>query len=112
MVVCSINPDFINREAFWEHVTIIFSFSFLIFSMRSVDDGVHVLYVNGEYRGNDDMGKLMEDFNNPEPESMNYEVIKMRSIYLKEEEKGVAGMCAFSEELLAKGDLQTEVNRI
>jgi len=34
---------------------------------------------------------------------MNFDVIKMRSIYLKEDEKGVAGMCAFSEELLAEG---------
>jgi len=27
------------------------------------DDGEHILYVNGQYRGDDEIGNLMHDFN-------------------------------------------------
>ena len=27
------------------------------------DDGAHIIYVNGKYRGKDDFGKLAHDFN-------------------------------------------------
>ncbi|SFL41278.1 hypothetical protein SAMN05216390_1263 [Lachnospiraceae bacterium KH1T2] len=27
------------------------------------DDGAHIIYVNGKYRGEDDFGKLAHDFN-------------------------------------------------
>lgn len=29
---------------------------------RLFGDGSHILYVNGKYRGNDEIGKLMHDF--------------------------------------------------
>jgi len=70
-----------------------------------IEDGAHIIYVNGAYRGNNPLGKLMEDFNNPEPDSMNYDVIKLRSKYLKEE-KGEGKMCAFTQEVLDMGRVE------
>ena len=31
------------------------------------DDGPHIIYVNGKYRGNDEAGKLMHDFSCTNP---------------------------------------------
>ena len=36
------------------------------------DDGCNIIYVNGKYRGNDALGKLMHDFNTPNADEMNY----------------------------------------
>ena len=57
------------------------------------DDGSHIVYVNGKYRGNDEIGKLMHDFSCTNPNDMNYEALAKRARYFKEDEKGVAAMC-------------------
>ena len=35
--------------------------------------GTHILYVNGEYRGDSDLGKLMHDFNCIDAEEMYFD---------------------------------------
>ena len=35
--------------------------------------GTHILYVNGEYRGDSDLGKLMHDFNCMDAEDMYFD---------------------------------------
>lgn len=57
------------------------------------DDGEHILYVNGEYQGDSDIGKLMHDFNYTKAEDMNFELMAERTRYLKEDPKGVSEMC-------------------
>lgn len=42
---------------------------------KSFEDGEHILYVNGEYRGNSEVGKLMHDFNCTDADDMNYQLI-------------------------------------
>ena len=39
------------------------------------EDGTHILYVNGEYRGDSDIGKLMHDFNCTSAEEMNFDLM-------------------------------------
>lgn len=73
---------------------------------QKIDDGAHIIYVNTEYRADDPYGRLMADFCNPNPETMNCEVLKVKCEYLKVSEKGVSSMCAFSEELLAEGRVE------
>lgn len=63
------------------------------------DDGSHIVYVNGKYRGNDEIGKLMHDFSCTNPNDMNYEVLAKRARYFKEDEKGVAAMCKIMEDM-------------
>lgn len=62
-------------------------------------DGSHILYVNGQYRGNDEIGKLMYDFSCTNPDDMNYEVLAQKARYFKQNEKGVATMCKLMEDM-------------
>lgn len=66
---------------------------------KSFEDGEHILYVNGEYRGDSDIGKLMYDFNCTKAEDMNFELMASRTRYLKENPKGVSEMCKVMEEM-------------
>ncbi len=62
-------------------------------------DGEHILYVNGEYRGTSDIGKLMHDFNCTDADDMNFELMAERTRYLKENPKGVNEMCKVIEDM-------------
>lgn len=52
-------------------------------------DGSHIIYVNGKYRGNDEVGKLMHDFSCTNPDDMNYETLAKRARYFKQDEKAI-----------------------
>ena len=62
-------------------------------------DGSHIIYVNGKYRGNDEIGKLMHDFSCTNPDDMNYEALAKKARYFKQDEKGVAAMCKIMEDM-------------
>lgn len=63
------------------------------------EDGEHILYVNGEYRGESDFGKLMHDFSCTEADDMNFDLMAERTRYLKENPKGVQEMCKSMEDM-------------
>lgn len=67
---------------------------------RPFEDGEHILYVNGEYRGDSDIGKLMYDFNCTDAGDMNFDLMAEQTRYLKEEPKGVSNMCKIIEEIV------------
>ncbi len=62
-------------------------------------DGSHILYVNGKYRGNDEIGRLMHDFSCTNPNDMNYEALAKKARYFKQDEEGVAVMCKIMEDM-------------
>ena len=62
-------------------------------------DGSHIIYVNGKYRGNDEIGKLMHDFSCTNPDDMNYETLAKKARYFKQDEKGIAAMCKIMEDM-------------
>jgi len=66
---------------------------------RPFNDGAHILYVNGEYRDDSEIGRLMHDFNCTSAEEMNFDLMAERTRYLKENPKGVGSMCKAMEEL-------------
>lgn len=66
---------------------------------KPFDDGEHILYVNGEYRGSSDIGKLMHDFNCTSADDMNFELMAERTRYLKENPEGVEQMCKVIEDM-------------
>lgn len=70
---------------------------------RLFNDGEHIIYVNGEFRGDSDLGKLMHDFFCWNPDDMNYELMKDATRYYKEDEKGVEFMCRAFEEVREQG---------
>lgn len=57
------------------------------------DDGSHIIYVNGNYKGNDEIGQLMRDFHQTEPENIHYEVLAQGVKHFKNIEKGREQMC-------------------
>ena len=63
------------------------------------DDGAHILYVNGEYRDDSDIGRLMHDFNCTDAADMNFPLLAEKTRYLKENPRGVSEMCKAMEEL-------------
>ena len=62
-------------------------------------DGSHILYVNGKYRGNDEIGKLMHDFSCTDPDDIEYEALAKKARYFKKNEEGVAFMCKMMEDM-------------
>ncbi len=66
---------------------------------KPFNDGSHILYVNGTYRGNSEIGKLMHDFSCWDPDEMNYELLKDATRYYKETQEGVEYMCKAFEEV-------------
>ncbi len=66
---------------------------------RPFEDGSHILYVNGTYRGDSELGWLMHDFNCTEAADMHYGLLAEKTQYLKESREGVEAMCKIMEEL-------------
>ena len=56
-------------------------------------DGSHIVYVNGNYKGNDEIGKLMQDFHQTDPDNMNYKELAEGVRHYKESEGGNETMC-------------------
>ena len=63
------------------------------------DDGSHILYVNGEYRDETPIGKLMHDFSCTDPADMYYGELADRVRFFKESKEGVAIMCRVMEDM-------------
>lgn len=70
---------------------------------RPFGDGAHILYVNGAYRGDSDLGKLMHDFSCNDAGDMYLEPMAERTRFLKENQEGVAEMCKVFEDILKEG---------
>ncbi len=62
-------------------------------------DGSHILYVNGAWRDDSPLGRLMHDFSCTDPADMHYNVLAQRVRFFKESKKGVAIMCKAMEEM-------------
>lgn len=65
-------------------------------------DASHILYVNGAYRGDDPLGKLMHDFCCTDADDMNYGKLSAKVRYFKTTEEGVKAMSEAMEELAKK----------
>ena len=62
-------------------------------------DEAHIIYVNGQYRGNDPVGSVMHDFFCADPKDMNNEILADEVAKYKDTDKGVNSMCRIMEEL-------------
>ena len=61
-------------------------------------DESNIIYVNGEFRGEDEIGKLMHDFSCINPDEMNSKLLAEKTRYFKKDEKGVKRMCKIMED--------------
>ena len=67
-------------------------------SRKLFGDGDYIIYVNGEYRGDSELGKLMHDFSCSDPDDMYFKIVADGARYLKETKEGVETMCKAFEE--------------
>ncbi len=63
------------------------------------DDEAHIIYVNGAYRGDTELGKLMHDFSCSNPDDMNFPLLAERTRFFKEEKEGIESMSKVMEEM-------------
>jgi predicted transposase/invertase (TIGR01784 family) len=75
-------------------------------------DGEHILYVNGEYRGESELGRLMHDFNCINAADMNFNLLAERTRYLKENPEGVDMMCKSMEDMRNEAVENTSLQNI
>ena len=66
---------------------------------KQFQDGSHILYINGAYRDETPLGKLMHDFSCWDPDDMNYPLMEEATRYYKETQEGVEYMCKAFEEV-------------
>ena len=63
------------------------------------EDGSHILYVNGAYRGDTPIGKLMHDFSCIDAADMYYRTLADRVRFFKESKEGIEIMCRAMEDM-------------
>ena len=66
-------------------------------------DRAHIIYANGAYVGDNDIGRLMADFRTADPNEMHFSALADRVKRLKYSEKGVTKMCQAMEITFAEG---------
>lgn len=74
------------------------------------NDGEHILYVNGQFRDDSDIGKLMHDFFCWNPDDMNFDLLKETARYYKENPEGVEIMCRAFEETRNEGAMRRAIS--
>ncbi len=66
---------------------------------KAFDDGEHILYVNGQYSADDELGKLMHDFRCADPDKMLIDEMAETARFYKEDPKGVSIVCKVMEDM-------------
>ena len=60
---------------------------------ENFEDGSHIIYVNGSYRGDDEIARLIEDFHQKDAEDIHNKVLADGVKHFKETEEGREIMC-------------------
>lgn len=81
------------------------------FKNRFFFDRSHILYVNGAYVGDDDIGKLMHDFRCTNADDMNFELMARATRYYKNTPEGVSYMCEVMEKRIKENVEIAEYNQ-
>ncbi|MGM9948005.1 MAG: hypothetical protein ACI32A_08025, partial [Floccifex sp.] len=79
---------------------------YIIFITEQVNDRIHLMYVNGQYRGNDELGLLMHDFGCSDYREMKITELKEAVKQLKTGNLEVKNMCEIMEEIRESGRLE------
>lgn len=66
-------------------------------------DRAHIIYVNGQYRGDTELGKLMHDFCSSDPENMRTPLLRETVLYYKTNPEGVRTVCKIMDEVRQEG---------
>ncbi len=66
---------------------------------QPLDDGTHIIYVNASIQDDTPLGRLMQDMQNPDPNTLHSPVLADRSKYFKETREGAEHMCKIVQDL-------------
>lgn len=64
------------------------------------NDGAHIIYVNGAYRGDTPLGRLMHDFSCRKADDMKYKILADKVRFLKEDKREVEIMSSVVDEIV------------
>lgn len=79
---------------------------------EAFNDGEHILYVNGSYRGSDEIGDLMHDFSCSDADDMINKDLADSTRYYKETEEGVQAVCKVMEDMRNEKERETLLDAI
>lgn len=77
-------------------------------NQKEVGDGQEIIYVNGEYEGEDEIGRLMHDFRCKEAKEMYNEVLAKRVKRIKTKKEGEREMGKILDEIKNEGIMEGE----
>lgn len=100
---------FITKEDYFDRGKSIYNIERVITTLgESFNDGTHIMYVNGQYESDDELGNILHDFRTANPRNMKTESFRKRAAFLKEKDEGVNEMSKLMEkfriETLAEGE--------
>lgn len=75
-------------------------------------DGARLLYANGTYRGDDELGRLMHDFNQSDPDEMWPGPLADGVRYWKRNPEGVRKMCQIIEDMRREAEERTMLQNV
>lgn len=80
------------------------------------NDGSHIIYVNGQYKGSDRLGKLIKDFHEKDAKKIYFRQLRQRADFFKNTKEGVQQMSddmeKFGNEREAEGKLKNAISFI
>ncbi len=76
---------------------------------RPFGDESHIVYVNGAFRGDTPLGRLIHDLFCGEPQQMHHKLLADRVRYFKEDREGIREMCNVFEEI--RREVEAEVRK-
>ncbi len=71
-----------------------------------IEDGLHIIYVNGDYKDDSPLGWLIHDFHCSDPDQMYYEELAERVRYLKHSKEGKFIMGTLADEIKEKWKIE------
>ena len=101
---------FITEKDFYGEAKPLYKIDRYINGEKLFNDEAHIIYVNGEYRGNDPIGDLMHDFNCTKASEMRNKILADKVRYYKETPKGVSQMCQIMEDLIAEEKAEEKIS--
>lgn len=75
-------------------------------------DGSHIIYVNGKYDGNDEIGQLMHDFRCVESKDIHFKELADGVRHFKETEEGCEIMCDAFEKLAIEREIDIKAEAV
>ena len=79
---------------------------------ENFEDGSHIIYVNGSYRGDDEIARLIEDFHQKDAEDIHNKVLADGVKHFKETEEGREIMCESVKEYAKEYADERDVTKV